>query len=502
MKWNKDLRGEFSVFVFCSDTQLGARLKAPLGQEGFEVFWMTDSDSLVERMKSSPGHVLVFSLSSLIVSLEDFVKGMLLLSPELRFVPLVLPQELQAVMEYREFNFAPPVLINEAMTPNLCWTVDEVIKSLYVSYQNEQILEYYEQEAEERRKLQLQVQTLSDPTRHLDPVLLSEDIQYYENFDSKSEATSAFLRRISIKLSKRGTFFKAIYFKYLPTVQTFAVLQSQGLIADEIQGLGGKLSQDEIKDLDSIFLQNQIPQQVQHLLIEGLGVGKFLSKAIYLDGYLDGFFVFWADGQGLLEQDYLSDFLVFKLQYEKLHFRKQAASAEYVDPVTELHGASYFKRKLKEEVARARRIQRGVSILKVAIDNFDEIESKMGRSTQNQVLKIMANLALKTSRINDLVTRTGPNEVSLILPHSGRKGGTVRAERLRRLLEKSFQQAAGDHITVSCGIAEYPSHCKDAESLESCCAQALEYIRSKGVNKVCLFQPEKSFVPEFEVPAQ
>ena len=458
-------------------------------------------DSLVERLKSDPCHILVFTLGSLAVTLEDFVRGILLVAPEIRFVPVVNPADLASVLAYREFNFSPPVRLDEAMTPNLNWTIDGVCKTLYLTYQNEQILETSEQMAIEKKQLQTELQLKSLAPAGLNVQSLMEEIQVYDGLTSKPDLIIGFLSHLSKKLLQNNISFKSIYFKYMPTVQSFVVLHAMGHNESALQGLGGKLSPDEIKDLSAIFRLGKIPEQIQLLLEQGLKVNDFQSQPLFLSGILDGFFVFWSDTTRLESTGFSTQFLIFKMVLEKVHLQRQIQGMDVPDPLTNLLGKVSFHQSLKEEISRARRLQKGVSVVRIAVDELEKIEAQWGAAARDQALQILATLTVNTSRTNDRVFRTGSNEVSVVLPHTGRKGATLKAERLRRWTEKSFYQSAGQAWTVSCGVAEYPSHCSSAEDLENCSLGALEHVRGKSTNKVCLFQAPAEFKPEFEAPS-
>jgi GGDEF domain-containing protein len=96
--------------------------------------------------------------------------------------------------------------------------------------------------------------------------------------------------------------------------------------------------------------------------------------------------------------------------------------------------------------------------------------------------------------------RTADNEFTLILPHAARKGGSLRAERLRRMIEVKSESWTGSRFTVSCSVSEYPTHSTSADDLEKAASQALEFVASKGGNKVCLLQPSEAFRPDYDVP--
>ena len=140
-----------------------------------------------------------------------------------------------------------------------------------------------------------------------------------------------------------------------------------------------------------------------------------------------------------------------------------------------------------------------VSLALLSIDRFSEIEKSLGINNRNLILKSIASIITKTSRVNDFSFRTNENELALLLPHCQKKGAIIRAERLRRLIETHSFTVNGLKISVSAGVSEYPSLCSSANELEASARHALNYISSKEGNKVCLYSPPQDFIPAYEV---
>jgi diguanylate cyclase (GGDEF)-like protein len=157
---------------------------------------------------------------------------------------------------------------------------------------------------------------------------------------------------------------------------------------------------------------------------------------------------------------------------------------------------------LEEEMQRAKRLQKPLSLVRISIDQFAQIEVTMGRTNRDLILKAVAALLKKTSRVNDICCRTDENRISLLLPHSGQKGSTLRAERIRRMIENHSFAMSGLKVTVSCGVSEYPSLVNKPEELDASVNQALQFVVSRGGNRVCLFRPAGDFKPEFDVPVE
>jgi diguanylate cyclase (GGDEF)-like protein len=177
-------------------------------------------------------------------------------------------------------------------------------------------------------------------------------------------------------------------------------------------------------------------------------------------------------------------------------------SLEVQDAATELFNRNYYQKVLDDEASRARRLKQPLSVVKVALDNFYEIDSSLGEAARDELLKSVGAVIAKTSRTNDITARTGLNEIAMLLPHCSKKGAALRAERLRRIIEGTTFIEKGIKVTVSLGVSEYPSLCDSAKTLDESATKALLHIIDKGGNKICLFKAAQSHRPEFEVAAE
>ncbi|MBY0451446.1 MAG: GGDEF domain-containing protein, partial [Bdellovibrionaceae bacterium] len=79
------------------------------------------------------------------------------------------------------------------------------------------------------------------------------------------------------------------------------------------------------------------------------------------------------------------------------------------------------------------------------------------------------------------------------------KGAALRAERLRQSLKTESFPQAGLVITVSQGISEYPSLTKSADNLEDSAHKTLEFILTKGGDKICIYKAPSDHKPDFQV---
>jgi len=498
--WTKEIKQKFIVFVLSGDVDHAVSVKTALAQEGFDSYMFTEQEALIARMKELPPHLIVLSKSGLVSPLQEFVQEIVNLNSETKFLPICALRDAADFMKYREYNFVGLCLDGEGMLSRAAWMADETMKMIYLTYQNEQVFAAMEETKKQMEKIKSEMDMVRVQAEKSAGISLSEEFKKYLHADTKEQVLQIFLRELNQKFLAKNVKISSLYFKFLPTVQSFIATQSLGVEIDSVKGVGGKFTDEESKNPIEMIRSGQIPKMIQELMRDGLSVQDYIMKPVFLGQVLDGFFVIWSGAGKIYSEEIENELSLFLLVYERGHLQKKMASMEISDPITELHNKIHYHKVLTEEVARARRLQKAVSVVKMAVDHLPELGQVLGQGGKDQVLRLMSSVIRKTSRINDVSCRLAENEFALILPHAARKGATLRAERLRRMIESQIFQSLGQKVTVSLGVSEYPSFCSTAEDLDKSATEALSFISKKGGNKVCLFNPKDSFTPDFKVP--
>lgn len=140
------------------------------------------------------------------------------------------------------------------------------------------------------------------------------------------------------------------------------------------------------------------------------------------------------------------------------------------DNKTRLYNYRYFLSRLSNEVARARRYGRPVSVVVLDINNFKEFNDKHGHIAADRVLAEIARTIKSSIRVVDIPSRFGGDEFLILLPETDIRGARVVAERLKRGIEsqryigKSRRRSA--RISISYGIAQLEGSMAAKELLE------------------------------------
>jgi two-component system cell cycle response regulator len=154
------------------------------------------------------------------------------------------------------------------------------------------------------------------------------------------------------------------------------------------------------------------------------------------------------------------------------------------DPATGLYDERYFAVLVQQQVAAARRSLRPVSVVIFEIDSMGESDSE----TRQQARGVVGDVVRRTLRESDAACRLGDLMVGAILEDTPEAGAVWAAERVRGTLLAS---PIGDALTLSAGVACYPTHALGAAELVHQASVALDEARSRGRDRVEL-APEAS----------
>ena len=165
------------------------------------------------------------------------------------------------------------------------------------------------------------------------------------------------------------------------------------------------------------------------------------------------------------------------------------------DALTELLNHRVLHDRIVEDVARARRHGRPLSLAVFDIDHFKQINDSMGHSHGDHILRTIAGVLRDMSRTEDALGRIGGDEFALLMPETAEHDALRALERVRRRI-------AGDTgHTVSVGVCGI-EHAADAGALLRRADCALYWSKANGRNLSCIFDPHVMDDPSADERAQ
>ncbi len=151
------------------------------------------------------------------------------------------------------------------------------------------------------------------------------------------------------------------------------------------------------------------------------------------------------------------------------------------DPLTQLPNRSMFDERLNAVFSRARRHEEAVALLYFDLDNFKNINDTMGHMAGDQVLKKIAEHLRQCLRPEDMVARLGGDEFAAILTDFTDIQSVLSV--VERILSSVTNVCPADTpcaLSLSIGIALFPEHGTDAETVLRCADDAMYTAKRLG----------------------
>lgn len=486
----RELASQFQILIFSKNLDLGSAVKVQVAQGGYESYFLDSEDTFWSRLNEIAPHVVVLDINSISSPLNEYVEKINAVSAEISIIFLTEEDNFQIFASYADYGVRDVIYTKMPyVKERVLWAINRACESLYLIFKNEQIYAELKSPSNDLDKTELM--------EHTAKVAMPASRSIFElvNDYRLAESKEDLLRILFQNLSN----LPLLFFKFLPSMNSFVMSHASMPNHQVHEGLGTALNPEESKDLVKQIVLNIVPPSFNQVVVNMFLFQKPSLIPLFDRDSLEGVFVYDQESNDDLihqTQDYVSATSVY---YSLYCLEKRVAQLEIQDSVTELFNKKYFHDKIKEEFERAKRLQLPLSLIKLSLDDFEEIETTMGEATRDLILKSVASVMHKTGRANDVTCRTGVNEFAIILPHCSKKGASLRAERLRRLIESHTLMDSGLKVTVSLGASEYPSLCRDQSGLEESASKALRFIASKGGNRICLYKAPDNFVPDYGV---
>ncbi len=136
------------------------------------------------------------------------------------------------------------------------------------------------------------------------------------------------------------------------------------------------------------------------------------------------------------------------------------------DDLTQLPNRALLQQRTEKALTTAALQNQSLALLVMDLDRFKEINDTLGHHTGDKLLLQLGRRISATLRESDTVARLGGDEFALLLPNTDAEKAVACVERISQLLDKPFNiNQMKITTTSSIGIAMFPQHGKDLESL-------------------------------------
>lgn len=195
-------------------------------------------------------------------------------------------------------------------------------------------------------------------------------------------------------------------------------------------------------------------------------------------------------GSEIFEQyvHYLSEHQLIRSYWFDITARKQAEKKleyrAFYDTLTDLPNRNYFDENLEIALVKAKNNNNLMAVVFLDLDCFKNINDSLGHKVGDQLLKSFAQRLSSCVRNNDIISRWGGDEFTLLLPQINSPEDTINlAQRILEDLKQPFEVAGHQlYVKTSIGIAIYPQDGEDGETLLKNADAALYRAKERGRN--------------------
>ncbi len=162
------------------------------------------------------------------------------------------------------------------------------------------------------------------------------------------------------------------------------------------------------------------------------------------------------------------------------------------DPLTDLPNRRQLFQYLNDLIGRAAPADSRLAVMFLDLDNFKTVNDSLGHEFGDRVLTEIGERMRQITGELGFIARLGGDEFTLVFPYSG---DSRQVERRAEQLVAGFRRPLAIDgrdvsVGVSCGVATFPEHGRDATALLRAADAALFRAKELGRNRMCVHDPE------------
>ncbi len=164
---------------------------------------------------------------------------------------------------------------------------------------------------------------------------------------------------------------------------------------------------------------------------------------------------------------------------------KEIEKLAYYDRLTGLANRTLFYNVAEKFLEDSKRNNKKLGLMFIDIDRFKRINDMYGHKVGDKVLAEVANILIKSTRKNDIVSRHGGDEFLILLPDiKDYNNYRTIASRIANANKKiKINDDIEIDLSLSIGVSFYPKDGDNIDQLISKADKAMYCVKSKGGNE-------------------
>src|SRR6188508_1295006 len=144
---------------------------------------------------------------------------------------------------------------------------------------------------------------------------------------------------------------------------------------------------------------------------------------------------------------------------------KRILKLAYEDPLTDLANRSRFSNELEHAITQARDGKLKLTILMMDLDRFKYVNDTLGHGVGDHVLREVSARLQRTLTCAECIARLGGDEFAILVRHADDDFAGTAREIIAALEAPILYEGQPLDVGTSIGIAHYPEHGRDAQTL-------------------------------------
>jgi diguanylate cyclase (GGDEF)-like protein len=152
------------------------------------------------------------------------------------------------------------------------------------------------------------------------------------------------------------------------------------------------------------------------------------------------------------------------------------------DKLTGLFNKGAFRKRVEEEMNRARRYKHPLSLAFIDLDNFKQVNDSGGHACGDKLLQQVSETIVSTIRETDIAGRIGGDEFTICFPETGEDQARDAIKKLVRAFDSMIGQSGWQQVTASIGVVTCMKICDTYDALLGEADRLMYIAKEKGKN--------------------
>lgn len=196
--------------------------------------------------------------------------------------------------------------------------------------------------------------------------------------------------------------------------------------------------------------------------------------------------------------------IIIRNEVDQKELEKQINLLSQRDQITGLYNRQFFIDSLEKTISKAKKDKVESALLYLSLDNFQDLNSKLGVIGSDQLLIDIAELLKKICSKNDVLARFHGHHFTIIHENSNRASAETCANKLREAIEEFSTDINGTQTTTTCtiGISLIEQQSPESSEILLRAEKAAEESQKLSPNKVSVYVPKEGELTQKEADSK